>query len=136
MLILQFLEGLVVSLLASIGVLQTPCVSVGISRHTCGVPGYYKSASFRRLPDGLALRRHLAAVLATMNGWPSDTMVAVGGSLVHMEVSLLALWGDLAMYRVTEDRWLSDGCLVDGHGSWVELVEFMGGIFAGRRENV
>ena len=126
MLILQFLEGLVVSLLASIGVLQTPC----------GVPGYYKSASFRRLPDGLALRRHLAAVLATMNGWPSDTMVAVGGSLVHMEVSLLALWGDLAMYRVTEDRWLSDGCLVDGHGSWVELVEFMGGIFAGRRENV
>jgi len=27
---------------------------VWFSRHTCGVPGYYKSASCRRLPDGLA----------------------------------------------------------------------------------
>ncbi len=69
MLILQFLEGLVVSLLASIGVLQTPCISGGNSRHTCGVPGYYKSASFRRLSEGLALRRHLAVVGGSLVQW-------------------------------------------------------------------
>ena len=68
-----------VSLLASIGVLQTPSVSWGNSRHTCGVPGYYKSASFRRPgPNSLAFRRHLAVSPVTRNRRPSDALVVMG----------------------------------------------------------
>ncbi len=49
MLILQFFGGFVVSLLSFQSASSRRPALVGEFRHTCGVPGYYKSASFRRM---------------------------------------------------------------------------------------
>ena len=57
MLILHFLEGLWFPCWLQSASYRRQGLIIWFSGDTCGVPGYYKSASFRRLSEGMAFQR-------------------------------------------------------------------------------
>ena len=74
-----------------VGFNRRPTDALGLriwfSRHTCGVPGYYKSASCRRLPEGLASPETPDGDPVTINRRLSDACLMDGFAL-GLSVSL------------------------------------------------
>ena len=79
MLILQFFGGLVVSLLASIGVLQTPGPEGLVFPAHLRCTGLLEIGVFQTpMTDGLASREHLMGSPVTRNRWLDDACLMNG----------------------------------------------------------